>query len=45
MTTGVSLVVTPGTMPKIAPEISRGRDRIPTRIEARGRRCKSGKAG
>jgi hypothetical protein len=40
MTIGVSLVVTRGTMLRIAPEISRGRDRIPTRTKASGRRCK-----
>jgi hypothetical protein len=29
-----------GYYPRIAPEISRGRGRIPTKIKARGRRCK-----
>jgi hypothetical protein len=40
ITIGVSLVVIRGTMLRIALEISRGRDRIPTRTKARGRRCK-----
>jgi hypothetical protein len=40
MTIGVSLVVTPDIMLRIAPETSRGRDRMPTRPKARGRRCK-----
>jgi hypothetical protein len=40
MTTDVSLVVTLDTMPRIAPGINRGRDIIPIRIKARGRRCK-----
>jgi hypothetical protein len=40
MTTGVSLVVTPNIMPRIAQETSRGRDRMPTRIKARDKRCK-----
>jgi hypothetical protein len=38
MTTGVSLVVTPGITLRIAPEISRGGDRIPTRTKARGKK-------
>jgi hypothetical protein len=45
MTTGVSLVVTLDIILRIAPEISRGREKIPTRTKARGRRCKCGKAG
>jgi hypothetical protein len=40
MTTGVSLVATPDIMPRIAPGTSRGRDRMPTRIKARDRKCK-----
>jgi hypothetical protein len=40
MITDVSLVVTLDTMPRIALGISRGRDRIPIRNKASGRRCK-----
>jgi hypothetical protein len=40
MTTGVSLVVTLDIMLRIALETSKGRDRIPTKTKARGRRCK-----
>jgi hypothetical protein len=45
MTTDVSLVVILDTMPRIAPETSRGRGKIPIRIKERGRRCKWDKAG
>jgi hypothetical protein len=40
MTTDVSPMVALDTMPRIAPRTSRGRDKIPIRIKARGRRCK-----